>query len=133
MPKKVKHPWRKCPLGEHWVSEHSRNVPISERNPNGVTIVEGHCRRNSSRHEIFVADEIHDIATEYFKDLNNKPTPDALGFPKGNDYDNLIAGWTRFWNEVFQPEVPLDPNLIKALIASNQDLILALKLKAVLG
>lgn len=117
--KKVKHPWRRCPLGEHWVSEHSRNVPVSEKKPDGITIVDGHCRENSSRHEIFVADEIQEISAQNFKNLKNKPKADAMGFLKGNDYDDLIAGWTQFWNEIFKPKVLLDPDLIKALVASE--------------
>jgi len=40
--KRKKHPWRQCPLGEHWVSEHPRAVPISEKNPDGITVVDGH-------------------------------------------------------------------------------------------
>lgn len=116
---KTKHPWRKCPLGEHWVSEHPREVSVSEKNPDGITIVDGHCRENPSRHEIFVADEIYEISNEHCKDLKNKPTADAMKFPSGNKYDDLIAGWTQFWNEVFDPETPLDPNLMKALIASE--------------
>ena len=37
--------------------------------------------------------------------------------PSGKDH--LIAGWTQYWNEVFNPKQPLDPNLVKALIASE--------------
>tara|TARA_Y100000590_G_scaffold377918_1_gene444520 strand:+ start:691 stop:1323 length:633 start_codon:yes stop_codon:yes gene_type:complete len=130
---KVKHPWRKCPLGEHWVSEHPREVPVSEKNPDGITIVDGHCRKNPSRHEIFVADEIHDISTQYFKNLKNKPTADTLGFPQGNQYDDLIGGWTQFWNEILKPEIPLDPNLIKALIASESGFNLEAKAESKIG
>jgi len=117
--KKKKHSWRLCPLGEHWVSKYPRTVPVSEKNPEGITIVDGHCRENPSRHEIFVADEIHEISSQHFKNLKNKPKADAMGFPHGNDFDDLIAGWTQFWNEMFEPTELLDPNLIKALIASE--------------
>ncbi len=119
MLEKQKHPWRPCPLGQHWVREHPRVVPVSKRNPDGKTIVDGHCRNNRSRHEIFVADEIHKMATDHFKEVTHKPTSDALGFPQGNEYDDRIAGWTQFWNEVFQPKEPLDPDLVKALIANE--------------
>lgn len=116
-----KHPWRPCPLGQHWVREHPRTVSVSEKNPDGKTIVDGHCRNNPSRHEIFVADEIQKIAAEHFKDIKIRPTSDSFGFPKGNDYDDLIAGWTQFWNEIFNPKEPLDPDLVKALIANESD------------
>ncbi len=43
-----------------------------------------------------------------------------LGFKKnGAAFDDFIAGWTQYWNEVLQPKVPLDPNTVKALIASE--------------
>jgi hypothetical protein len=38
---------------------------------------------------------------------------------KNHQYDRLIAGWTHHWNATFTPIDPLDPNLIKALIASE--------------
>jgi hypothetical protein len=47
------------------------------------------------------------------------PTPDSLDFPDGNQYDKEIGGWTKFWNDILNPEVPLDPNLVKALIATE--------------
>ena len=34
-------------------------------------------------------------------------------------YDSFIRGWTKYWNDVFNPDTPLDPNLVKALIASE--------------
>lgn len=119
MSDKKKHPWRICPLGEHWVRAHPRKVPISEKNPDGITIVDGHCRKNPSGHEIFVPDEIKEISSRHFDSVKKRPTPDALGYPEGNDFDDLIAGWTQFWNDIFESKEPLDPNLVKALIASE--------------
>jgi len=113
------HPWRKCPIGEHWVRGHERKVDVSEKNPNGVTIVDAHCRKNPSHHEIFVADELHYIAQLHFKNIKTMPTPDNFGNSRGNDFDEFIGGWTQFWNDIFNPEVPLDPNLVKALIVSE--------------
>jgi len=119
MSSKKKHPWRICPIGEHWVKKHPRKILVSEKNPDGITIVDGQCRKNPSLHEIFVADEIHEIAEKYFKILKSKPIPDTLGYPHGNEFDDLIGGWTEFWNDIFNPKDPLDPNLVKALIASE--------------
>ena len=113
------HPWRKCPIGEHWVREHERKVHVSEKNPDGITIVDAHCRKNPSHHEIFVADELQEIAKLHFKSVTKMPKPDNLGNPRGNDFDELIGGWTQFWNDIFNPKEQLDPNLIKALIASE--------------
>ena len=70
---KKEHPWRPCPLGQHWVREHPRTVSVSKKHSDGRTIVDGHCRNNPSGHEIF------------------------------------------------KPEEPLDPNLVKALIANESD------------
>lgn len=85
------HPWRQCSVGEHWVVAHQMKVPISNKNPNGFTIRKEHCALN----------------------------PDSLGFEEGNKYDHFIGGWTKYWNDVFEPTVPLDPNLVKALIGSE--------------
>ncbi len=119
MTDRKQHPWRKCPIGEHWVREHERNIEVSEKNPDGITIVDAHCRKNPSHHEIFVADELQEIARLHFKNIKIIPKPDALGYPHGNDFNELIGGWTQFWNDIFNPKVPLDPNLVKALIASE--------------
>jgi len=90
MVNKTQHPWRKCPIGEHWVREHERKAPVSDKNPNGVTIVDAHCRKNPSHHEIFVADELHEIAKLHFKNIKTMPKPDKLGYPHGNDFDELM-------------------------------------------
>jgi len=113
------HPWRLCPEGEHWVVTHDLTVPVSEKNPDGKTIRHGHCRANPSRKDIIKPDEIIEIAQTNFSDLQGPPTPNNLGFKDGNKYDHLIRGWVKYWNEVLKPNEPLDPNLIKALIASE--------------
>jgi ribosomal protein S15P/S13E len=33
----------------------------------------------------------------------------------------LIAGWVQYWNEILKSDQPLDPNLVKALIASESN------------
>ena len=113
---KETHPWRLCPPGEHWVSIHPRNIPKG-----GKTTVTGHCRTNPSRKDQIYALELTDIAKNYFEGVDSLPAPDNLGYRKGSDYDRLIAGWTKYWNEVLKPENPLDSNLIKALIATESD------------
>ncbi len=118
---KAPHPWRLCPAGEHWVSTHPMNVPPSKSNPAGsVTIRRGHCAKNPSGKDQLYPDEIFEIALASFKDLKLKPCPGDLGFKgKGTKFDDLIAGWTKYWNEVLKPIVPLNPNIVKALIASE--------------
>ncbi|HLB59808.1 MAG TPA: transglycosylase SLT domain-containing protein [Bdellovibrionota bacterium] len=119
-----KHKWRLCPLGEHWVRTHLRKVSVSKKNPAGLTEVEGHCRHNRSKKDEIYKDEINEISRTRFNSLKGSPFPCDLGFNKtkaynGNSYDSLIRGWTKYWNEVLKPKIPLDPNLVKALIASE--------------
>lgn len=118
MPSKKKHPWRLCPVGEHWVSTYPRRLPKSL----GTTEVDSHCRKNPSGKDRMRPEEIHAIAKRFFnKKLKGMPSPDTLDYPhnRGNPYDHLIAGWTRYWNDVFSPELPLDPDLVKALVGSE--------------
>lgn len=52
--------------------------------------------------------------------MAGKPCSLPLDFgAAGSQYDDLIAGWVQYWNDVLKPDVPLDPNLVKALIASE--------------
>lgn len=107
------HPWRLCPAGEHWVRIHSRKTP------KGKTEVTGHCRTNPSNKDQIYSLELTEIAKKYFENVDALPASDNLGFRQGNDFDRLIAGWTEYWNEVLKPQDPLDPNLVKALIATE--------------
>lgn len=79
-----------------------------------------HCAKNPSGKDQFYPDEIQEVAKQHFSKVKSKPCPIDLGFKnRGSQYDDLIAGWTKYWNDVFKPEPPLDPNLVKALIASE--------------
>lgn len=122
-PPKKAHAWRLCPPGEHWVRTHPLRVPPSKDNPAGsVTTRNGHCARNPTGKDQLYPDEIQEIGAHNFSQISEKPRPIDLGFAgkyKGNQYDDLIAGWTKYWNEVFEPKVPLDPDIVKALIASE--------------
>ena len=119
------HPWRSCGVGQHWVTTHKMSVPISSKNPAGLTARHGHCANNPKRknnsqvRDYLTSDEIHEIANQYFKDLSGPPTPGKLPFEDSDKYDELIRGWTQYWNDVFHPETPLDPDVVKALIASE--------------
>lgn len=37
----------------------------------------------------------------------------------GDSYDALIAGWVQYWNDIFEPKELLEPNAVKALIATE--------------
>ncbi len=115
------HPWRMCPLGQHWVSTHPLRVKPSKKNPGGTATRHGHCRKNSSGKDQLYPDEIHEIADSRFGRLRKLPTPNKLGSFSENKYDRMIAGWTKYWNEVLDPAEPLDSNLVKALISTESD------------
>ncbi|MBA2654374.1 MAG: transglycosylase SLT domain-containing protein [Gammaproteobacteria bacterium] len=119
---KKAHPWRRCPLGKHLVREHSVNIPPSKKHPNGIiSIRHEHCAANKSHKDELSYDEIQNITHTYFPFLQGSPTSKILinEYSKSDNYDMEIRGWTKYWNEVFQPDEPLDPNLIKALILTE--------------
>jgi hypothetical protein len=125
-PEEKIHPWRTCPIGQHWRRTHSMQVPISEKNPSGITIRHVGCCNNPKRKnkktfkDILHPEEIHQIAENYFKNLTGLPVAGKLKeFENADNYDEFIRGWTKYWNEVFKPEDLLDPDLVKALIASE--------------
>ena len=115
--KKV-HKWRLCPNGEHWVSEHMKTI-------NGKKYVwHGYCALNPSGKDQLYPNEIFEIEKKYFNRIKSTtsiaPKTKKWNFKNDpNKYDNLINGWTRYWNEIFNSEDPLDPDLVKALIASE--------------
>ncbi len=109
------HPWRMCPLGEHWVVPHPMVTPKGK-----LTTRRGHCARNPSHKDQMYFDEITEIQKQNFSKIKtNLPSDKGLGFSSGKKYDVEIAAWTKYWNEVFQPTKPLDPDVIKALVASE--------------
>jgi hypothetical protein len=115
------HPWRVCPYGQHQVVEHLRDNRSSKAHPEGSTsAVHLHCASNPSGKDQLYPPEIREIAAQHFSKLKTKPCPLSLGFPKnGSKFDDLVAGWVQYWNEVLKPDQPLSPNLVKALIASE--------------
>jgi hypothetical protein len=120
-PKKTIHPWRPCPLGEHWVITHPYRVPPSKTHPQGnLATQRGHCRTNRSKKDHLYKDDIVEMAQRHFEKLSGPPAANDLGFRnQGNKYDGLMRGWTQYWNDVLQPNSPLDADLVKALIASE--------------
>jgi len=118
--KKEMHAWRLCPVGEHWVRTHPLTIPPSRKSPIGkLTTRKGHCACNPTGKDQLYPDEIQEMAEKNFSKVKDKPCPIDLGFDAGSEYDDLIAGWTKYWNEVLQPQVSLEPNIVKALIASE--------------
>lgn len=120
------HPWRVCPIGQHWVVTHPLTIPATEKRPSYVTDREGHCADNPERQkgksvkDYLAAKEMTLMAQTYFDDLDGLPTSGKLSeFENADKYDSLIRGWTKYWNEIFKPLEPLDADLVKALIGSE--------------
>jgi hypothetical protein len=116
------HLWRRCPAGFHFVKEHISHIPPSKTHPQGyITTVHEHCAANPSHKDQISHSEIKYISTNYFSSLSGPPTKNVLTkiFPKADNYDVEIRGWVSYWNDIFNLNAPLDPNLIKALIATE--------------
>lgn len=116
----IKNPWRVCPIGEHWVRRHPKELSSGK-----VTDHDGHCRRNPSKKNLLKGDEMELISkSKLFMNPKIQVSKKNLNLPlvaieKQNKYDELISGWTAFWNDVFQLKNPLHPNHVKALIATE--------------
>lgn len=100
------------------VKEHSRKVPVSEKNPSGVTIVDKHFRRLDGTFldykEIEKIQKIYDL-----KKIIYPKSGKLLDYPDADKLDELIAIWTDFFNKKFPSDVFLDPDVVKALIGSE--------------
>ena len=121
------HPWRLCPIGEHWVTDHPLWVQATEERPGYYTTRDGHCATNPLRRKSKItadylsSEEMQMIADKHFASLSGPPASGKLPeFVVGADrFDHFIRGWTKYWNDIIQPEEPLDPDLVKALIATE--------------
>jgi len=115
------HSWKICPPGETYV----RSAKIRAHLRNGTEVMahlrSEHCRElNDSIKSFLTLHETQDIPEMFFKKLTGALSHNDLGFKlRGKEFDSLIAGWTQYWNEVLRPSVNLDPNIVKALIASE--------------
>lgn len=109
-------PWRLCPLGKSWVKRHPKHLKSG-----GITDHDGHCRLNHKGRDILHTDEIRRIPTlEIFKNTSVKASTHNLNFgDNANKYNELINGWCAYWNEILRPDIPLHPNYIKALMATE--------------
>jgi len=102
------------------VHEHPMHVPVSRKNPTGITTRHQHKRRVYASTS---AEELKQIFANYPKKKIPYPSAGKLTEFKNSDvFDELIAVWCDYFNKKFPPTPPeasLDPNIIKALIASE--------------
>jgi hypothetical protein len=102
------------------VHEHPMHVPFSKINPTDLTTRHQHKRRVYTSTS---AEELNEIFANYSKNKINYPSAGRLTeFKNSDQFDELIAVWCDYFNQKFPPttpEAPLDPNIIKDLIASE--------------
>lgn len=115
------HPWRICPIGKHYVRTHNLHIHPSKEHPTGqIVIRHAHCADNPSHKDMLSYDEIQIISKTHFSALGGPPKAGVLKeFPNADNFDELIRGWVHYWNEIFHAKDTLNPNLVKALIASE--------------
>jgi hypothetical protein len=101
------------------VRTYPRHVRVSQKNPAGITIVDQHLRRLPGTY--LDRKEIEHIYQSYPRDGLRFPTASNLGFKSGNQYDEPIAVWTDYFNKKFSANPRLDPDVVKALIASESE------------
>jgi hypothetical protein len=102
------------------VRRHTRHVPVSNRNPKGITSVKQHLRRLPG--STLTKNEIEELAKIDKKNLVY-PSSGKLNQKDADKYDELIAFWVDYFNRKLNkpPSSPLDPNVFKALLASESD------------
>ena len=102
------------------VKEHPRKVPVSKKNPTGITIVDKHPRRLNGTYLDRI--EVVKIIKNYDLKKLIYPKSGKLNIYSDSDkYDELIANWTDYFNKKFPSDSLLDPDVVKALIGSESD------------
>ncbi len=105
------------------IKEHPRKVPVSKKNPAGVTIVDKHPRRLQGTY--LDAKEVDETFNSYDKKNIVYPTPKKLiKYLDADKYDGLIAVWTDYFNKKFTSDSLLDPDVVKALIGSESGFLI---------
>ncbi len=118
---KPAHRWRLCPAGEHY----REGSHVSSYEKKDGTVVTDHprrstCVKNRSGKDQLYSEEIREIPNRHFNKFKEQPLAKISEFGgKGQLFDSFIRGWTQYWNEVLLPDVPLEPEVVKALIASE--------------
>jgi hypothetical protein len=100
------------------VREHPMQVPVSAKNPGGITIRDQHLRRLPGTY--LKREEINGVFKNYPRKGIIYPSSGKISEHKNSDkYDDLIAVWTHYFNDKLKTEPPFDPDVFKALLASE--------------
>ncbi|MBC7458476.1 MAG: lytic transglycosylase domain-containing protein [Bdellovibrionaceae bacterium] len=90
---------------------------MSKKNPAGRTIVDRHLRHIDGQY--LDLNQIDVTFKNYGKKIILYPAKGKLNLPNEDKYDDLIAVWVDYFNKKLNLKSPLDPDMIKALIASE--------------
>lgn len=99
------------------VHTHPRHVKPSLKNPKGITIVDQHLRRLPGTY--LDEKEIYKVANGYSLKNVLMPAKNKIDMANSDLYDAQIALWTDYFNNLFKIKPRLDPDMIKALMASE--------------
>lgn len=99
------------------VRAHPRKVPVSKKNPTGQTIVDRHLRHIDGQY--LDLSMIEETFEKYTKKGLTYPAKSKLKVPNEDKYDDYITVWVDYFNKKIGLRNPLDPDMIKALIASE--------------
>ncbi len=101
------------------VREHPLTVPVSEKNPTGKTIRDRHIRRLPGTD--LDRGQILEVFEKYPRKGLTYPSSQKLldKYKNSDEFDDLIAVWIDYFSKKFGAKQPLDPDSVKALIASE--------------
>ena len=108
-----KHPWKICPAGEYFVSAHYKTINGKEH------FWRAHCRKGKSKKDILTSDEIKEIAKRFKNEKLKMPRSYNFKAPNGNEYDLLIAGWVKYWCDIFGSQTNITVDFVKILIMTE--------------
>lgn len=112
MPKK-QHDWKICQAGSYFVKAHYKVINSKKHHWSA------HCRKGKSTKSVLNLDEIHEISKNFNKTKLKMPTEYKFRSSIGNKYDLLIAGWSKYWQDVFKVQSKISPTFIKTLMMSE--------------
>ena len=118
------NPWRVCPIGEHWVKRHDRQKKELED-------VDGHCRKNKSKKDILVGDEI-ELITQNSLFINSVPKlcSKDVGVSMITSFQaGLLTGMTCIKSILHCHQVMLRPLLLQSQVLTLKGIILLILLK----
>jgi hypothetical protein len=112
--KKIKkHPWKICPLGSYYVRAHYKTIKAKEH------YWSAHCREGKTKKEVLTSDEIKEISKRFENEKLKMPKSYDFKARNGNKYDLLIAGWVKYWTDIFGTQTNITADFVKVLMMTE--------------